>query len=74
MRDAGQEDIQTITLSYAEFKDTPQDEAPLAEIVARHYGTHHATRCVDAREFAADLRRSSMRWINRPSTASIPGS
>ncbi len=55
MRDAGQEDIQTITLSYAEFKDTPQDEAPLAEIVARHYGTHHATRCVDAREFAADL-------------------
>ncbi len=55
MRDAGQEEIQTITLAYEEFGEKPEDEAPLAETVARHYGTRHTTRRVDSHEFAADL-------------------
>ena len=35
MRDAGQNDIQTVTLAFAEFVGSPQDEAPLAAQVAR---------------------------------------
>ena len=57
MRDAGQERIQTITLAFEEFRNTPEDEAPLAEQVARHYGTRHTTRLVTRAEFEADLPR-----------------
>jgi asparagine synthase (glutamine-hydrolysing) len=55
MRDAGQNDIQTVTLAFEEFRGGPEDEAPLAEEVARLYQTRHATRVVTADEFAADL-------------------
>jgi asparagine synthase (glutamine-hydrolysing) len=55
MRDAGQGDIQTVTLAFEEFQGHPEDEAPLAEEVARHYGTRHTTRIVTEAEFAADL-------------------
>jgi asparagine synthase (glutamine-hydrolysing) len=57
MRDAGQQDIQTVTLSFQEFVDKPDDEAPLATEVARRYGTRHTTRVVSESEFAADLPR-----------------
>ena len=57
MRDAGQQDIQTITLSFAEFRGSADDEAPLAAEVARLYGTRHATRVVSESEFASDLPR-----------------
>ena len=46
MRDAGQQDIQTVTLAFAEFRGKRQDEAPLAEEVAALYGTRHTTRIV----------------------------
>src|SRR5262249_37143655 len=39
MRDVGQQDIRSITLAYEENRGTPQDEAPLAEQVAAHYGS-----------------------------------
>lgn len=55
MRDAGQEEIQTITLGFEEFQGRHDDEVPLAERVARHYGTRHATRFVTRAEFEADL-------------------
>ncbi|MEM7774280.1 MAG: asparagine synthase (glutamine-hydrolyzing) [Pseudomonadota bacterium] len=57
MRDAGQQDIQTVTLAFAEFRDRPDDEAPLAEDVARQYGTRHTTRVVTETEFQDDLPR-----------------
>jgi asparagine synthase (glutamine-hydrolysing) len=57
MRDAGQSRIQTITLTYDEFNGTAFNEAPLAEMVARHYGTEHSTRRVSAAEFHDDLPR-----------------
>jgi asparagine synthase (glutamine-hydrolysing) len=47
--------IQTITLAFAEFRNTHADEAPLAEKVARHYGVHHTTRIVGEQEFRDDL-------------------
>lgn len=47
--------LKTLTLAFGEFRNTPQDEAPLAEKVAAHYGVAHATRIVDEQEFRDDL-------------------
>ncbi len=55
MRDAGQDDIQTVTLGFEEFKGTPADEVPLASEIAARYGTRHTNRYVTIHEFAADL-------------------
>jgi asparagine synthase (glutamine-hydrolysing) len=55
MRDAGQSEIRTVTLAFEEFVGTPADEAPLAERVARHYGTRHTTRRIGRAEFQHDL-------------------
>ena len=57
MRDAGQNDIQTVTLAFEEFRGQADDEAPLAEEVARTYGTRHTTRVVTESEFQTDLPR-----------------
>jgi len=57
MRDAGQSDVQTVTLTFSEFAGTPVDEAPLAEQVAKQYGTRHTTRIVTEAEFRDDLPR-----------------
>ena len=55
MRDAGQQDITTVTLAFSEFRGRPDDEAPLAARTAARYGTRHVTRAVDEAEFRADL-------------------
>ena len=55
MRDAGQNDIQTMTLSFEEFAGHANDEAPIAAEVARSYGTRHTRRIVTEQEFRADL-------------------
>jgi asparagine synthase (glutamine-hydrolysing) len=57
MRDAGQHDIQAVTLAFGEFRGRPEDEAPLADEVARLYGARHTTRLVTPAEFEADLPR-----------------
>ncbi len=55
MRDAGQSDIQTVTLAFEEFHGRAENEAPLAEAVARQYETRHTTRVVTRTEFEADM-------------------
>jgi len=55
MRDAGQSSIETVTLAFKEFESCPDDEAPIAAMVARAYGTGHTTRVVTKDEFQADL-------------------
>src|SRR5262249_19218503 len=55
MRDAGQQDIQTVTLAFEEFRGTSNDESLIAEEVATRYGTRHTTRFVTEREFRDDL-------------------
>lgn len=55
MRDAGQDDIRTVTLSFAEFAGRPEDEAPAAARIARHYGVQHTNRVVSEDEFRQDL-------------------
>jgi asparagine synthase (glutamine-hydrolysing) len=57
MRDAGQSEIKTITLGFAEFENTENDETALAGKVAGHYGTDHARRLVTQQEFNEDLPR-----------------
>src|SRR5688572_1675594 len=55
MRDAGQSDIETVTLSFQEFEGSANDEAPIAAQVARTYGTCHTTRTVTKAEFDTEL-------------------
>src|SRR5262249_45818767 len=55
MRDTAPGTIQTITLAYDEFAGRDHDEAPLAERVAVHYGSHHTTRRISEAEFHGDL-------------------
>src|SRR5262249_23931739 len=55
MRQAGEQDIQTVTLAFDEFRGTPNDETPEATAVANFYGTRHRTRVVDEGEFRSDL-------------------
>jgi asparagine synthase (glutamine-hydrolysing) len=55
MRDAGQQDIQTVTLAFEEFRGRSEDEAPIAAEIAEQYGTRHTTRVVTEQEFRDDL-------------------
>jgi asparagine synthase (glutamine-hydrolysing) len=57
MRDAGQNEIETVTLSFEEFEGSANDEAPIAAEVARTYDTRHTTRVVTKAEFQAELPR-----------------
>lgn len=55
MRDAGQQEIQTVTLAFEEFRGRAEDEAPIAAEIATQFGTRHTTRVVTEREFQDDL-------------------
>lgn len=55
MKDAGQENIQTVTLAFDEFEGSQHDEAPLAAEIARRYGVNHTVRRVSETEFQEDL-------------------
>jgi len=55
MRDAGGVDLRAITLAFAEFQGTAEDEAPLAAQLAAAYGARHEVRRVGRDEFEADL-------------------
>lgn len=55
MRDAGQQKVRAITLSFEEFRGTAEDEAPLASEIAQLYGAEHMVRLVGEPEFRADL-------------------
>lgn len=51
MRDAGQADIQTVTVSFDEFKGTGSDEGPMAADVARTYGASNINRVYTKADF-----------------------
>src|SRR6516165_9486802 len=55
MREAGQQDIETVTLAFDEFRGTRNDETPEATAAAEFYGTRHTTRLVSENEFRGDL-------------------
>ncbi len=57
MRDAGRDDIATLTVAFEEFRGSGNDESLLAAEVAANYGMSHETRIVTEAEFHGDLPR-----------------
>jgi asparagine synthase (glutamine-hydrolysing) len=51
------ERLQTVTLGFKEFVDTPMNEVPLAESVAQLYGTDHSTIWVKKKDFDEEFAR-----------------
>ncbi len=49
--------LQTVTLRFDEHEGTRHDEAPVAAVVARQYGTTHTTVTLTAGEFREELPR-----------------
>ncbi len=49
-----QADLRTFTLGFRQYQGHEQDEVPMAEAVARLYGTRHETRWIEKEEFQAD--------------------
>jgi asparagine synthase (glutamine-hydrolysing) len=56
-KESGATDLQTLTLRFAEYRGRDNDEAPLAEMVAREYGVRHAIRDLTIDEFRDELPR-----------------
>ena len=50
-------DVRTVTLGFQEYRRSGQDEAPLAEVVARRYGTNHQTIWVSRRDFEGEAEK-----------------
>lgn len=53
----GVKNLHTVTLGFKEFQGTLNDEVPLAELVAQHYGTTHLTRWVTKEDFQNEYQR-----------------
>ena len=70
MVEAGARDLQGITIAYDEFAGSPQDEAPVAALLAAHYGIRHHVRRVTRGEFLADLPRI-LKAMDQPSIDGI---
>jgi asparagine synthase (glutamine-hydrolysing) len=49
--------LHTITLGFNEYRGTPNDEVPMAELVAACYGTSHQTTWVSSTDFEASLQK-----------------
>jgi len=47
--------LSTLTLAFEEFRNLNEDESPLAEEIARQYGTRHTKRIVTEKEFVEDI-------------------
>jgi asparagine synthase (glutamine-hydrolysing) len=50
--------LQTVTLRFEEYAGLEKDEAPLAAMVARHYGTTHSTYTLSRAAFHEELPRA----------------
>lgn len=59
-------DLRTFTLGFEEFEGTAHDEVPLAEEIARHYGTRHRTERIAKLHFDAALPEI-LRAMDQPS-------
>ncbi|NJD34686.1 MAG: asparagine synthase (glutamine-hydrolyzing) [Betaproteobacteria bacterium] len=63
---AGGDRPHSMTLAFAEYADTGNDEAPLAELLAAKLGTRHATIMVRQGDFAED-REKLLAAMDQPS-------
>lgn len=53
----GGEPLRTFTLGFEEYRDTRNDETPLAEMAARLLGARHETGWVRCKDFAQDMEK-----------------
>ncbi|HSH88934.1 MAG TPA: asparagine synthase (glutamine-hydrolyzing) [Ramlibacter sp.] len=60
----------TLTLGFAEYAGTANDEVPLAEVVARHLGTQHSTVEVHRIDFESE-RQALLSAMDQPSLDGI---
>jgi asparagine synthase (glutamine-hydrolysing) len=58
--------LETVTLRFDEYVGTAKDEAPLAELVAREYGTRHSTWTLTGDRFRRELPRA-LEAMDQPS-------
>jgi asparagine synthase (glutamine-hydrolysing) len=54
-RESGASDLETLTLRFQEYRGRDNDEAPLASMVASHYGVRHSVRDLTLAEFRKAL-------------------
>ncbi len=52
-----QDPLHTVTLGFHEYKNTPLDEVPLAELVSRHLRSKHQTYWITHNDFADKMAR-----------------
>ena len=69
-RGEGANALHTVTLGFKEYKGTENDEVPLAELAARHYGTNHQTRWVQKENFQSECQRL-LDVMDQPSTDGV---
>jgi asparagine synthase (glutamine-hydrolysing) len=69
-RESGASDLQTMTLRFEEYRGRDNDEAPLAALVARHYGVRHAIRDLSRDEFRREVPRV-LEAMDQPSVDGI---
>ncbi len=62
----GGDSLRTLTLAFDEFRDTPDDEAPLADHVAAAYRSRHQTRTISQEHFI-DRRARLLDAMDQPS-------
>lgn len=54
-RESGADDLQTMTLRFAEYRGRDNDEAPLAQLVAKQFGVRHTIQELSRQEFLASM-------------------
>jgi asparagine synthase (glutamine-hydrolysing) len=68
--EVGASDLHTVTLGFNEFRGTPDDETPLAALIARRYATTHRTQWVGRNDFAENLAHM-LEAMDQPSTDGV---
>ena len=67
VREVSNADLRTITLGFKEFQNTINDEVPLAERIAKQYGTLHETYWVTKEDFHKERQcQYWMPWTSHP--------
>lgn len=69
-RESDSTDLRTVTLGVREFQGTHNDETPLADLVAKRYGTLHQTSWVTKDDFQSALRHL-LSVMDQPSTDAV---
>ena len=62
--------LRTVTLGFAEYRGTPDDEVPLAREVAAHYGARHETVWIDRADFSGAFERL-LESMDQPTTDGV---